>query len=198
MYFGILRGLTVTPTILGSNFAVWVTCGVKKMSLSHGWGWQPPQTASCIHIINIQSVSTNWYAVHGYMAVATNSYTHNTWLRFWGCGSLVESKWCHYIMVEADSHLKLLPASILDMYTVFEHIDMLSMGIWQKLLFVIPTLLSSAYFVVLGYLWSQNDAITSWLRLPAISNCFLHPHETYTKCLSTLICYSWAYDSSLK
>ena len=28
-------------------------------------------------------------------------------------------------MVEADSHLKLLPASILDMYKVFEHIDML-------------------------------------------------------------------------
>jgi hypothetical protein len=34
-------------------------------------------------------------------------------------------------MVEADSHLKLLPASILDIYNVFEHIDMLSMGIWQ-------------------------------------------------------------------
>jgi hypothetical protein len=33
-------------------------------------------------------------------------------------------------MVEADSHLKLLPASISDMYKVFEHIDMLSMGIW--------------------------------------------------------------------
>jgi hypothetical protein len=34
-------------------------------------------------------------------------------------------------MVEADSHLKLLPASIVDIYKVFEHIDMLSMGIWQ-------------------------------------------------------------------
>ena len=32
-------------------------------------------------------------------------------------------------MVEADSHLKLLPTSILDIYTVFEHIDMLSIGI---------------------------------------------------------------------
>ena len=29
----------------------------------------------------------------------------------------------------ADSLLKLLPASILDIYKVFEHIDMLSMGI---------------------------------------------------------------------
>jgi hypothetical protein len=33
-------------------------------------------------------------------------------------------------MVEADSYLKLLPASILDMYKASEHIDMLSMGIW--------------------------------------------------------------------
>jgi hypothetical protein len=34
-------------------------------------------------------------------------------------------------MVEADSHLKLLPASTLEIYKVFEHIDILSMGIWQ-------------------------------------------------------------------
>jgi hypothetical protein len=31
-------------------------------------------------------------------------------------------------MVEADSHLKLLPTFILDMYKVFEHIHMLSIG----------------------------------------------------------------------
>jgi hypothetical protein len=33
-------------------------------------------------------------------------------------------------MVEADSHLKLLPTSIKDIYKVIEHIDMLSIGIW--------------------------------------------------------------------
>ncbi len=32
-------------------------------------------------------------------------------------------------MVEADSHLKLFPTSILDICKVFDHIDMLSMGI---------------------------------------------------------------------
>jgi hypothetical protein len=32
-------------------------------------------------------------------------------------------------MVETDSHLKLLPVSMLDLYNVFEHIDMLSIGI---------------------------------------------------------------------
>jgi hypothetical protein len=33
-------------------------------------------------------------------------------------------------MFEADSHLKLLPPSIIDIKKVFEHIDMLSIGIW--------------------------------------------------------------------
>jgi hypothetical protein len=33
-------------------------------------------------------------------------------------------------MVEAYSHLKLIPAT-LDTYKVFEHIHMLSIGIWQ-------------------------------------------------------------------
>ncbi len=47
---------------------------------------------------------------------------HPTWLRFGGFGSLMELKWCHYVMVEADSYLKLLPACILDIYKVFEHI----------------------------------------------------------------------------
>jgi hypothetical protein len=33
-------------------------------------------------------------------------------------------------MVEADSHIKLLPTSILDIYKVFGHIDIIFMGIW--------------------------------------------------------------------
>ena len=36
-------------------------------------------------------------------------------------------------MVEADRHLKLPPASTLDIHKVFEHIPMLSMGMWQYL-----------------------------------------------------------------
>jgi hypothetical protein len=53
-------------------------------------------------------------------------------------------------MVEVDSHLKLLPPSILAIYKVFEHIDMLSIIIWQQPYTVIPTLLGSD-FGVLGH-----------------------------------------------
>ncbi len=78
-------------------------------------------------------------------------------------------------MVEADSHLKLLPTSILDIYTVFEYIDMLSMGMQYQPYTVVPTLLYSD-FGALGHLSSQHDVIMSWLRLTATSNCFPHPY----------------------
>ncbi len=57
-------------------------------------------------------------------------------------------------MVEAYSHLKLLFTSILDMYKVFEHIDMLSIGIQYQPYTVISNQLGSD-FGALGYLWSQ-------------------------------------------
>jgi hypothetical protein len=78
-------------------------------------------------------------------------------------------------MVEADSHLKLLPTSILDIYKGIEHIDMLSIGIQYQPYTVIPTLLESD-FGVLVHLGSQNNVIMSWLRLTAISNCFPYPY----------------------
>jgi hypothetical protein len=80
------------------------------------------------------------------------------------------------VKVEADSHLKLLSISILDIYKVIEHIDMLSMGIQYHPYTVIPTLLLGSEFGVLGHLWSQNDVIVSWLRLTATSNCFPPPY----------------------
>jgi hypothetical protein len=49
-------------------------------------------------------------------------------------------------MVEADSHLKLLPTSILDIYKVFEHIDMLSMGIQQQRYTVLSAVIGSNFW----------------------------------------------------
>ncbi len=59
------------------------------MSLHHGWGSQPSQTASRIHIRHIHNVWAHWYVVHRHMVAALHSYTHPPWLRFWGSGSLV-------------------------------------------------------------------------------------------------------------
>ncbi len=81
-------------------------------------------------------------------------------------------------MVEADSHLKLLPTSILDIFKMFGHVDMLFMGIQYQLYTGIPTLLGSD-FEALGHLWSQNDVSMSWLKLTVTSNCFPYPNHTY-------------------
>jgi hypothetical protein len=121
-----LHSFTYLAHILG----FWVTCGIKMMWLCHGWGWQPPQTVFHIHIRHAHSIWTHWYADHRHMLEALHIYSHPTWLRFWGSESLVESKWCDYVIVEADSHLKLHPASLWDMHYMFEHIDVLFMGIW--------------------------------------------------------------------
>ena len=63
-------------------------------------------------------------------------------------------------MIEAEHHLKPLPPSLLDIYKVSEHIDMLFQGIQLQPYTVIPTLLGSD-FGDLGHMSSRNDAITS-------------------------------------
>ncbi len=156
-------------------FVIWVTCGGKMMSLDHGWSFQPIHSASCIHIRLIESNWAHWYAVHRHMVAALLSFTDPTWLRLWWSGSLAEAKWCHYIMVEASILFKLLHASIFNICEVFEHIDMLSIGIKKQPYSVIPTLLDTD-FGDLGHLWRHNVVITSWLRLPIYSNYFLHPY----------------------
>ncbi len=139
------------------------------MSLCHGCGWQPPQTASHFHIRHMQSVWAHWHAVHCHRVAALHSYTHCNWIRFWGSGSLVESKWCHYDMVEADCNLKLLPTSKLNIYTMIEHIDMLSMGIQDQPYTVIPTLPLKNQFGIWRYKFPlQIKSI--WI----ISNIFLN------------------------
>ncbi len=67
-------------------------------------------------------------------------------------------------MVEADIHYRPLHTSILDIYKVFESIVCYLKGIWFHLYSVtlarlVPDLGTQ------GHLWSENDAIMSWLRV---------------------------------
>ncbi len=61
---------------LAQILGFWVTpCGVKVMSLCHGWGWHSPQITSHIHTRHIQSIWAHWYAVHGHIVATLHSYT---------------------------------------------------------------------------------------------------------------------------
>jgi len=159
------------------------------ISLCHGWDWQPPQTASHIPIRHLQSVLAHWYAVH-WNTVAALHNTHTTWLRLWDTLSLLESKWWHCIMVETDSHLKLLPAFILNIYKAFEHtvaaLNRYTYTTWLRLW---------GYRVTCGVKMMSLHHGWGW-QPPQTAPC-IHVRYIYTQCLSTLMCLSLAYNSSL-
>jgi len=98
---------------LGQIMVLWVSCWVKMMSLCHGGGCHPIQTASCIHIRHIQSVWAHWYAVHRH-TVAAYTDTHHSRVRFWyfrvTCGvrmmSLCHGWCCHPIQTASHIHIR--------------------------------------------------------------------------------------------
>jgi hypothetical protein len=70
------------------------------------------------------------------------------------------------LWLRLQTHLESTPHPC-HMYKVFQHLDMLWMGIWVHPYTVThPTWL---IIVVLCHLWSQHDVIMSWLRLTATS-----------------------------
>ncbi len=112
---------TVTPTKLAPDLGIlgplWT---VKMVKLHHGWGWYPPKTASHILIRHIQSVWAIGMLSQGCMVAPLYPYTGQVGPRFGKSGSLVEWKWCHNIMVEADIHLRPLHTSKVDICKVFK------------------------------------------------------------------------------
>jgi hypothetical protein len=78
-------------------------------------------------------------------------------------------------MFEADIHFRPLHTSILDIYKVFELLICCLRGIWVHPCTVRPAKLAPD----LGsesHLWSENDAIMSWLRLMSTSDHFTDPY----------------------
>ncbi len=65
------------------------------------------------------------------MHMSTLTHIHQQkGVRFWQLWVIsTEWKCCHDVMVEAEGHLKLISTSTLHIYKLFEHIDMLCIGI---------------------------------------------------------------------
>jgi hypothetical protein len=77
-------------------------------------------------------------------------------------------------MVEATAGFRLDPTSILDVYKVFWHLDMLRMGIWDRpYTYTVRTVQE-----VWGGFWgfevglSQSDVVMSWLMVEATTAGF--------------------------
>ncbi len=145
------------------------------MPLHHGWGWYLPQTASCIHIRPTQSVCIICLLSQRSMGASLYHYTGQDGPTFGDSGSLVEWKWCHNDMVEADIHLRLCHTSTLDIYKVFEPLVCCLKGIWlHPYTFTLAKLTQDLGSQ--GHLWSENDAVASRFRLISTSDCFIHPY----------------------
>ncbi len=111
----------------------------------------------------------------GHMGAPLYHYNGQVSPRFGDLGSLVEWKWCHNVIVEADVHLRPLHTSMVDIFKVFESLVCCLKGIW-----VHPYTVTLAKLApdlgIQGHLRCGNDLITSWLRLIFTSDCFIHPY----------------------
>jgi hypothetical protein len=116
----------------------------------------------------------------GNMGAPLHRYIGQVGPRFWDSGSLMEWKWCHYVLVEADIHLKPLHISISCIYKAYKPLVCCLKGMWLHPYTVTPAKLAPDLGIQV-HLWSENDAITSWLRLISTSDHFIHPYYTATK-----------------
>ncbi len=102
-------------------------------------------------------------------------YTSQADPRFGDSWSLVEWKWCHHVMVEADVHLRPFHTFLLCIYKVFEQL----LCCLKSMLVLSYTLTPAKLAPDLGiqvHLRSENDAITSCFGLISTSDPFIHKH----------------------
>jgi hypothetical protein len=100
------------------------------------------------------------------------------------------------VMGEAANPQRLHPTSILDVYKVFEHLEMLWMGIWVRTYAVLHVQVG-VNFRKIGEWPRLYDVAVSCLRLLTPIDCIPHPYWMYTKCFSSLRCCGWAYGCTL-
>jgi hypothetical protein len=96
----------------------------------------------------------------------------------WG---MAETVWCCSVMVEAANPHWLHPTSILDVYKVFEHLEMLWMGIWVRTYAVLHVQVG-VNFRKNGEWPSLYDVAVSCLRLQTPKDCIPQPYWMY-KCV---------------
>ncbi len=122
----------------------------------------------------------------GNMGAPLYRYTGQVGPRFGKSGSLVEWKWCHNIMVESVIHFRPLHKSIVNIYEVFQPLVCCLTGIWLHPYTVTPAELAPDLGSQ-GHLWSENDAIMSWLRLKSTSDLLHTSIEDINKVFQPLV-----------
>ncbi len=124
----------------------------------------------------------------GHMGAPLYPYIVHVALRFGDSGSLEEWKQCHNIMFEADI------TSDCFIHPQQTYIKCLSH--WYAVSRAYGCTLILLHRPSCPQIWEVNT-IMSCLRLISTSDCFIHPYQTYIKCLSHWYAVSRAYGCSL-
>ncbi len=133
-------------------------------------------TTSYIHIRHIQSVWAIGMLSQRHMDAPLYRDTGQVGpSRFGKSGPLVEWNWCYNVMFEADIHLRSLQTSILDTHKIIDPLGCCLKEIWMHPYTVTLAMMAPSDLVSQGHLWSDNDAISSCLRLIPTSDHFIYP-----------------------
>ena len=157
----------------------------------HGWGSKPPLTASPNHGIYSKCLSSLRCCGWAYGYTLMPCYMCR-WGWIIGKMGMADSVWCCGVMVEAANPQRLHPNFILDVYKVFEQLEMPWVGIWVHPHAVLHVLMG-VNIRGNGVWLSLFDVVVSWLRQQTPIDCIPIPYWMYTQCLSSLRCCGWAY-----
>ena len=141
---------------------------------------------------------SHWYAVSRPYGCTLMLLQRPSCPRFGNSGSLVEWKWCHRVMVEADIHLRPLHTyKLVDVYTVFEPLVCCLKAIRVHPYTTVTLAKLTPDLGIQIHLWSENVAIVSCFRLISTSDLFIHPMDT-SKVFDSLVYWvSRAYGCTL-
>ncbi len=117
-----------------------------------------PLHASIVDIY--KSVLVIFMLSQGHVSAPLYHYTGQVGPRFWDSDSLVEWKWCPYVMVEANIPLRPLHTSIFGKCKMFEPLLCCLKGMWAHP-YAVTLAKLAPYLGSQGHLRNEKDAITS-------------------------------------
>ena len=131
----------------------------------------PSLNVSHIRIGCIQNVLVPCYAGYGHMGPPLHCSASAGQGLIWGFGGRPEPKWYCSVIVEATTGFRLDPTSVLDVYKVFWHRDMLCMGIWGHP-YTAPPVQAGVEFWEIGPGWGSKVPKTTSTSISYIYKVF--------------------------